>query len=99
MGVLLPRTSSECPKDLISVSFSGTRLSLLGTRGFASPDYSGFAFIGVSLLNFHNLNNLAYLLCNPIKKKTIFHIKKKGLLYFYKPDILSIDKYLLNLML
>lgn len=25
---------------------SVTRLSLFGTRGFASPDYSGFAIIG-----------------------------------------------------
>jgi hypothetical protein len=49
VNVFLPRTSSECPKELVSVSSSVTRLSLLGTRGFASPDYSGFAFIGVSL--------------------------------------------------
>ena len=57
------------------------------TRGFASLYYSAFALIGVSLLNFHNLNKLAYLLCNPIKKKPLLHIKKEGHLYSNRQSI------------
>jgi len=50
MGLSLPGTSCDIPAALLRVLFGNPAILFRRTRGFASPDFSGFAFIGVRLV-------------------------------------------------